>query len=403
MNILCLSDAFWPDHTGGISKSLLLKVEGLAQMGQHLTVVSRRLLTHHPGFESRNGYELYRFAAPADNSVFHLFYPLASFITLPRLLRQLQGQVSFDLAYVNNPFLAAGLHQALPGLRYVFHYHASTAAEIRLDAERGKYGRVTPLADRVTHWVLRVERQALSRASRVIVDSQFMAQDLLRLHLTIDPAKLVKIPLCVDTNRFCFSENTSAARPGLGWPADKFILLTVRRLVARMGIENVIGAMLQVRQRFPQVLLVIGGTGYLKQEFQELIKQYDLEQTVVLAGFIAEEKLPVYYQAADLFVLPTLTYEGFGLVTLEALASGTPVMATPTGASPEILQPLGPEFLFEDNSADGIARGLIRWLAGNPTTQIRRTCRDYCVVHFSQEQVCRDLKQVLVQAAGTMA
>ena len=100
-----------------------------------------------------------------------------------------------------------------------------------------------------------------------------------------------------------------------------------------MGLENLIEAIAVVRQTFPELLLLIGGRGYLKQALQQRINSLGLEQNIQLLDFIPAEQLPDYYRAAELFVLPTLHYEGFGLVTLEALACGTPVVATPVGAS----------------------------------------------------------------------
>jgi glycosyltransferase involved in cell wall biosynthesis len=400
MNILCLTDAFWPDHAGGISKSLLPEIEGLAGLGHRLTVVSRRLRAGHPQHESRNGYELYRYFSPSKGSFFYWFYPLFSFIALPRLVLQLHRQHPFDVAYVHNLFQAVGLSRALPDLPYVYEYHASAVNEIRLDATRRKYGWLSPLVEVVTHWVMIVEDKALSNAHQIIVHSQFMSKDLRQLHTHVDGTKIVRIPLCVDTERFGFAETSTAPRRKLGLPEDRPILLTVRRLVARMGVENLLTAMRLVVRRFPKAFLLIGGAGYLQSDLQRMIKQYHLEQNVTLLGFIPEEALPNYYRAADLFVLPTLAYEGFGLVTIEALACGTPVIATPVGAIPEVLGPLGQEFLLKDNSFEAIAEGIVRWLAHGLGVELRRRCRTFCVDHFSRERICYELERVLVEAAA---
>jgi glycosyltransferase involved in cell wall biosynthesis len=75
--------------------------------------------------------------------------------------------------------------------------------------------------------------------------------------------------------------------------------------------------------------------------------------------------LPEYYQAADIFVLPTVELEGFGLVTLEALASGTPVLGTPVGGTQEILSRFDDRFLFQDTRHESISR------------LISETCQEY--------------------------
>jgi glycosyltransferase involved in cell wall biosynthesis len=77
--------------------------------------------------------------------------------------------------------------------------------------------------------------------------------------------------------------------------------------------------------------------------------------------------LPViflYYQMADLFILPTTELEGFGLVTVEALASGLPVLGTPVGGTKEILTKLGSDYLFDDSTPQSIATGILKALNG---------------------------------------
>jgi len=90
-----------------------------------------------------------------------------------------------------------------------------------------------------------------------------------------------------------------------------------------------------VSERFPNAILLIGGKGPLRGELEERIADYGLSNKVRLLGFIPDHELVSYYQAADLFVVPSQALEGFGLITVEALASGLPVMATPVGGNKE--------------------------------------------------------------------
>ena len=105
---------------------------------------------------------------------------------------------------------------------------------------------------------------------------------------------------------------------------------------------------------------------------------------VTFLGAISDSELPSYYQAADLFVLPTLELEGFGLVTLEALACGTPVVGTPAGATPEILNPLDFRLVAEDVTAEAIARavrGAVEQELLAPA--MRQRCRAYVENNYS--------------------
>ena len=77
----------------------------------------------------------------------------------------------------------------------------------------------------------------------------------------------------------------------------------------------------------------------LRSKLETSIKSLDQEHRIKLMGFIPEQDLVPYYESADLVVLPTQALEGFGLVMIEALAFGTPVLGTPVGAIPKILSP----------------------------------------------------------------
>ena len=400
MNILCLSDAFWPDHTGGITKSLLSKVEGLVDLSHEITVVCRRLQANHPYHETRAGYELYRYISPFRGSLAYRLYPLFSLTNSAQMSAQLHHRRAFDVAYVNDPFQAISLFRTLPNLPYIYNYHASASSEIQIDAAQGKYGLLKPLMGTVTNWVRTAEYKALTNARRIIVDSQFMRQDLSQLYPDINLSKVKHIPLPVDTRRFSPTGNKAVPRQKLGLPTNQTILLTIRRLVARMGIENLITAMKIVANNFPDVLLLIGGTGYLKERFMTMIQQANLESNIKLLGFIPEELLATYYQSVDLFVLPTLLYEGFGLVIIEALACGTPVIATPIGAISDVLGPLGQEFLFHDNTPEAIAAGINHWLDRGVSREVQKSCQAFCMEHFNKEKICRQLEDVFVEVVA---
>jgi len=78
---------------------------------------------------------------------------------------------------------------------------------------------------------------------------------------------------------------------------------------------------------------------------------------------VTDDDLVGHYQAADLFVLPTVAMEGFGISTVEALSANLPVIGTPAGATPEILAPIDERLLTDDTSVESIARGIAAWLA----------------------------------------
>jgi len=206
-----------------------------------------------------------------------------------------------------------------------------------------------------------VERMDLARSRRIVVLSAYSAKLLEKMGVGSERIRLV--PGGADPARFPIKNDKSAIRTRLGLPVEAKILLCVRRLIARMGVRNLIEAMAPVAARYPEVLLLIGGTGPEKESLQLAVGRLQLERNVRLLGFVPDADLPAYYQAADLFVLPTASLEGFGLVTVEALSSGTPVLGTPVGATPEILEPLDSRLLTRDATAQGIADGILGFLS----------------------------------------
>lgn len=399
MNILVLPDVFWPDHTGGITKSLLPEVQELVNRGHRVVVMARKLARNLPFHETIEGYELYRYPSPSKGTAFYRLYPLFSLRQVPKLVANLHEEFCFDVAYIQNAFQAIGLSQCIHQIPCVYVFQAPAPREIEIESAKGKYGLATPLVKLVNRWIKAKEKQALAHASAIIVRSRFMEGEMCELYNGVGQGKTICIPLCVDTQRFSFVESSSGIRQELGLPIDRPVLLTVRRLVARMGLENLVAGMKHVVKQIPDVLLLIGGKGYLENSLQVQVHELNLETNIRFLGFIPEEALPKYYQAADLFVMPTAALEGFGLSTIESLSCGTPVIATPVGANPEVLGPLGGEFLCEDITPEALAERIIWFFDRGVGADLRKRCRDYCESNFSVGKVVNSIEKVLKEVS----
>jgi glycosyltransferase involved in cell wall biosynthesis len=170
--------------------------------------------------------------------------------------------------------------------------------------------------------------------------------------------KAVSIPAGVDINRFAPAANKQHVRKQLGLPTNSVIFFTLRNLMPRMGLEQLIEAVSLLKEKkkteHNPVILYIGGKGPLYKRLREKITDSGLDDDIKMVGFISDEELPAYYQAVDFFVLPTEDLEGFGIVTIEALACNTPVIATPVGATPEILEHTG-GFLTQSTEPEELA------------------------------------------------
>ena len=141
------------------------------------------------------------------------------------------------------------------------------------------------------------------------------------------------IPVGIDIKRFN-ADIKSNTKKKLGITGS--MIFTVKRLVPRAGLEYLLHAVPELIKKHPDTKFVVGGTGILVEHLEKKVIDLGIQENVVLSGFISSEELPEYYSACDLFVLPSL-YEGFGIVYLEAMSSGKPVVATDSGATREVV------------------------------------------------------------------
>ncbi len=220
------------------------------------------------------------------------------------------------------------------------------------------------------------ERSVYQRGARIIALSQAFA-DILERHYRVNPSIIRIVPGGVDLARFATREPRAQARERLGWPRDRPTIATVRRLVPTKGIEQLIEAAALIRAEVPDLLVVIAGTGPLAGDLQRRVHERGLDEVVKFAGYISDEQLPLLYRAADTFVVPTQAFEGFGLVVVEALACGTPVLVTPVGGLPEVVRDLDPGLVLTGSGAADIARGVSDALSGRLRLPSEAACIDY--------------------------
>jgi glycosyltransferase involved in cell wall biosynthesis len=239
----------------------------------------------------------------------------------------------------------------------------------------------------------RMERTVYRRAARCIVLSHAFADILVRDY-AVARDRIRVIPGGVDLQKFNTDLSRQDARRRLGWPVDRPIVLCVRRLVRRMGLENLIDAAEHLRSQFPAALIIIGGTGPLADELKQKVVAAGLADSVRLAGFISDADLPLAFRAADLSILPTVSLEGFGLVAAESLAAGTPAVVTRVGGLPEVVAPLSQDLILPGGDAAQIAAYLADILAGRRVLPCSDACRRYAEQNFDWNSVARQVAGV---------
>lgn len=269
----------------------------------------------------------------------------------------------------------------------VVHFHGPWAAESSAEGARSYKSQAKAA----------LERRVYTRARRLIVLSRAFKDELIAGY-GIAENKIEIVPGGVDLDRFNTGISRTEARRQLGWPTNRPIILTVRRQVRRMGLETLLDAAKILAAEFPDVLILLGGTGPIADELQQRIVEFGLEHNVRRLGRVEDADLPLAYRAADMTVVPSQSLEGFGLITLESLASGTPVYVTPVGGLPEIVKPFAPECIFANTNADEMARVLEEALRGERPTPADQACRAFAADNFSWSLVAQRVRNVYDQA-----
>lgn len=209
--------------------------------------------------------------------------------------------------------------------------------------------------------ILLIEKLTAPLKDRIIVNCEIDKE--LALKYKIAPVeKIVKIHNGIDVNVLSFLSREQA-RLRLGLPGRPSLIIgTVANFYKTKGLEYLIKAASRsdLRGRSDLLILIIGD-GRERPKLEKLIKKYDLENKVILAGRIPNAYK--YLKAFDVFVLPSLK-EGFPWIILEAMAAETPIVATKVGALPEIIESGKEGFLVEPKKSDALAEKL-KWLLEN--------------------------------------
>ena len=242
-----------------------------------------------------------------------------------------------------------------------------------------------------------VERMVYSRASAFIALSTPFA-DILEKRFGVPPDRIHVIPGGVDVPRFAIPHAQAACRVHLGWPQDRPIILAVRRLMRRMGLDDLVAAASLLRERVPRALVLIAGRGPIAGELERQIVVAGLQDHVRLLGFVPDDDLPLAYRAADLTVVPTVSLEGFGLIVVESLAAGTPCLVTPVGGLQGAVAGLSRNLVLRSTGAHAIADGVEAALGGALQLPDAAECLEFARRHYDWPVIVERIRVVYEQA-----
>jgi len=209
-----------------------------------------------------------------------------------------------------------------------------------------------------------LEHVALRYSSRILALSRYSFSAIEQYY----PDVLYKSRVCywgVDTETFRparDSDEKRISRVRLGISTDGMVVACVRRLIPRMGVDLLLEAFSILSTRLDGAILLIAGDGPMRESLERRASELSCCERIIFLGAIPEDLLPSFYRAADVCVLPSLELEGLGLVTLESLACGVPVVGTSVGGIREVLSEVDPRCLVSTPDPAAVAGSLLEIL-----------------------------------------
>jgi len=293
-------------------------------------------------------------AGPFDAEKGSLYRHLPQFRSGLIRFQEEQGR-AYDLIH-SHYWLSAWVGQALKArwsVPHVIMFHTLGEAKNRAH-----------LSEREPDYRIAGERLVAQGADRIICASEGERKVLIE-HYGVSPLRAVQVPCGVDTDHFR-PRSRAAARRRLGLPVDEPLVLYVGRIVPLKGIDILLRAAAEMEGRFG--LLVVGGDSKdarRKSELRSLAEEMGITERVFFQDAVSHQQLPLYYNAADICVVPSY-YESFGLVALEAMACGVPVVASRVGGLLETVRDGETGYLVPWRCPEPFAERLEMLLANEP-------------------------------------
>ena len=367
---------FFHPHIGGVESFVGNLVKGLAARGHEVTVITSRHDSDVPVNDELFGASVERFE------------PIANILHTPvaPLLARAVSAGKYDIVHAHTPppitdFYAARGARA-GGMPLVLSYHGDPEPAVR-------FGNLISMAYQRTFGAF-----ALGYAKRIIVHTRTYAATS-RALWKYEP---VIIPSAVDITRFSPKNNPLSVREKHGIGGRK-IALFVGRLVPTKGIEYFIRS---AEFTDKNTVHMIVGAGDIEPSLRALVKKLGLGDRIIFAGRADDAELPEYYAACDVFVLPSVSrLEGFGLVTLEAMSTGKPVLVSDIPGVREVIEPGREGLLIEPMNPKDIGGKICTVLSDDGLRRIFGVnARSSAETKYSWDKVISRIEQVYSEVAG---
>jgi D-inositol-3-phosphate glycosyltransferase len=376
---ICLVTHFFPPHMGGIEKVSYEQSKRLVESGYEIDVLTSK--TEGQNRNPEKGIRVFPYSSLKIAERFGVPYPIltvGAFKQFSDLIRKCDIVHAHGHVYMSS--CLAGKLAKKYNKPFIVTQHNTW-----IDYKSG-LNMLENLNDEL------IGKTVLKDADRTLTVSKETLKYVLRLGANKETTSVMYNG--VDTNCFCSIHKTES-RKKLDLPENRKIVFSLRRLVYKNGLDTLIDSAKHVVKDFPDILFVVAGKGPSKGLIEDRIKELGIKSNIKLTGFVPDELLPLYYNAADYFILPSASGEGLPLVLFEAMACGLPVIATTVGGTPEIIDNMKNGVLIPPRDPEAMAKALSVLLKKDELTKtIGEKATKKIRESFSWEENVRQLKAV---------
>ena len=386
MKIVLLSWEFPPRIVGGIARHVFGLANALARNGHEVGVVTLDF-PGAPDYEDIEGFKVYRSKTEIGHPNFLTWAFLFNHF-LEKTLAAANREFNYDIIHIHDWLVApAGI-----GFKHLLSKPMICTMH---STEHGRSSLHSP----DTYMIDGMEWWACYEANRVIVTSNSMKGEVCG-HFHVPDGKVDVIPNGICPEKYEVKDDPWDTRRRFGVGDHEKMVLFVGRLVPQKGVEYLIRAVPRISGRFPQAKFVIVGEGWMRSHLEWLADKSGQRRRINFTGFISDQDLVALTKSADVLVVPSV-YEPFGIVALEGMAAGVPVVASRVGGLAEILEHDKTGVFVYSRNPYSIAWGVERvlsdpgykdWLVKNAHETVRK--------RFSWEAIARQTVDVYKKVLG---
>lgn len=387
MNVCMLTWEYPPRIVGGISRHCEGLARELVKKGHAVHIVTLEF-PGAPLYEERDGVKIHRVPIELGHPNFIIWTLLFNHF-MEKRIADISKNEKFDVIHAHDWLVASA---SISSKHYMGVPLVSTIHSTEVGRAQGLHSQDSFLIDGFEWWLT-------YESNRVIVTSYAMKREI-EEHFRLPSEKIDVIPNGIDVSKYEVDVKREEVKKRFGINPDEKIILFVGRLVPQKGVEYLIMAAPKIFEQHPDARIIIVGNGWIKDHLLNLASSTKYSHKITFLGFLNDQDLTELTLSSDVLVVPSI-YEPFGIVALEGMAAGVPVVASNVGGLAEIIEHGRTGFLAHRENPDSIASGINKILSDPEYAhRLAQNAKRKVYEVYSWEAVARRTIEVYRKAIG---